>query len=160
MKTKLIIIIGSVLGLVIIISCFVHFVSGVSATYPAIKKYEYSGSFKQLMSNIRNYTSIDSNLSVKITDKVGTKKNGYATYVSIDIKGNPSDIEYSIECEESNSGKLTKTTISLVEAYDKTHNTGGYNKEAKGIKPLVNNFDINFITPLGNTQNIKITPLE
>src|ERR1700676_4229830 len=103
MKTKLIILVASILGLVIIISCFVHFVSGVSATFPPIKQYEYSGSFKQLMSNIHNYTSVDSNLRVKNTDKVGTKKNGYATYVSIDMKSKRSDIEYSIKCEESNS---------------------------------------------------------
>ncbi len=158
MKTKLIIIIGSILGLVIIISCFVHFVSGVSATYPPIKQYEYSGSFKQLMSNMHNYASVDSNLSVKITDKVGTEKNGYATYVSVDIKSNRSDIEYSIKCEENNSGKLIKTTISLVQAYNKTQNTGGYSREAKGIKPLIDIFDVDFLTPLSNTQHIKITP--
>jgi hypothetical protein len=159
MKTKLIIVISSVLGLGIIIFLFVHFVSGVSATYPFIKQYEYSGSFKQLMSNFNNYAATNSNLSVKITDKVGTEKNGYATYVSIEMKSNQNDIEYSIKCEEDNSGKLTKTLINMVEAYDKTHNTGGYSKEAKGIEPLVNNFDVNFLMPLSNTQHIKITSL-
>lgn len=159
METKLIIIVASVLGLVITFGFFIYFVSGVSATSPPIKQYECSGSVQQLMSNFNQYATVDSNISVNITDKVGTKKNGYATYVNINVKNNRSDIEYSIKCEESDSEKLNKTTFSLVEAYDKIHNTGGYIREAKGIKPLVNNFDVNFLIPFSKARHIKITSL-
>ena len=153
------VIIVFLLAVLIVIGFFIYFVAGVSSTYPPIKKYEYAGTINQLTTNIRNYASVNSDVSFKITDKVGSPQNGYATYGTIKTKGHGSDIEYSIKCEESNSGNLIKTTISLVEAYDITRNVGGYSKEAKGIEPLVNNFDVNFLTPLRNSQNIKITPL-
>ncbi len=145
----------------LIIGGFIYFVAGVSSTYPPIRKYEYLGSFNQFITEIRNYTSINPGVEFKITDTVGSKDNGYATYLIIEMKTNQGNIEYGLKCEEYNSkDNPNKTIISLVEAYNKTRIIGGYSKEAKGIEPLVNNFDVNFLTPLRKSQNIKITPLE
>jgi hypothetical protein len=159
MKTKLIILIASILGFVIIIGCFIHFVTGVSSTYPPIRKYEYIGDYNQFIYNIRKYTSTKSAVKFKVTDTVGSKDNGYAIYLELETIVNQDSIQYGLKCEEY-QGNKGKTIISLVEAYNKTKNTGGYSKNAKGVNPLVSNFDTNFLTPLKNSQNVQITPFE
>lgn len=142
-KTKVIIPI-SIIGLVIIIGFFVYFVSGLSSTYPPIRKYEYKGSLNQLVTSIREYTLTNADVKFKITDTVGNKENGYAIYLNIETKTNQDSIEYGLKCEEYNSkGNPNLTIISLVEAYNKTQNTGGYSKKAKGVDGLVNEFELN-----------------
>lgn len=155
---KLIILVTIITVVVIIIGYCVYFTAGISSTYPAIRKYEYAGNFNQLIIGIRNYTSTDSAVKLKITDTTGNKNNGYATYLNIKMKVNQDSVEYGLKCEEHISDG--KTILSLVEAYNKTRITGGYSKEAKGVEPLVSNFEANFLKPLRNSQNIKITPLE
>jgi hypothetical protein len=132
-----------------LVAYFIYFVSNVSSTYAPIKQYEYPGSLNQLISNIHSKALIDSSITFKITDKVGSKENGYATYMNIELESAQGHIEYNIKCEETTaSANSHQTTISLVEAYDKTRNSGGYSKEAKGISPLVAEFELNVIEPL------------
>lgn len=159
MRNKSSIISAFVVGLIIIIGFLMYFVSSISATYPAIKKYEFVGSSEQLMSNLNSYADSYSSVSLKIADKVGSEENYYATFITIEMQINERSIEYSIKCEENSVKKLKTTTISLVEAYDKTNNTGGYDKEAKGVKSLVNEFDDFFLKPLSNTQKISLRSL-
>jgi hypothetical protein len=157
-KIKIIILVSIITVVVIIIGYCVYFTAGISSTYPAIRKYEYAGNFNQLINGIRNYTSTDSTVKLKITDTTGNKKNGYAIYLNIETKVDQDSIEYGLKCEEYISdGKII---LSLVEAYNKTRITGGYSKEAKGVEPLVNKFEASFLTPLRNSQKLKITPLE
>ena len=149
-----------IIGIAIGIGLLIYFGASISSTYPPIKKYEYPSTFSQLISAIHNYASIDSAITFKITDTTGYKEDGYAIYLDIETKINRSNIEYDIKCEEHNSNdNLYKTEISLVGAIDKTLIIGGYSKDAKGIKPLVDEFDLNVIKPLNDNQNIKIIPL-
>jgi hypothetical protein len=142
-KTKVITLAISIIGLVIVLGYFVYFVSGVSSTYPPIRKYEYKGSFNQFITSIRQYTSTNSDVKFKITDTVGNKENGHAIYLNIETKTNQDSIEYGVRCEEYNSkGNPNLTIISLVEAYNKTQNIGGYSKKAKGVDVLVNEFEL------------------
>lgn len=142
----------------LVIGGFIYFVAGVSSTSAPIKRYEYSGSINQFVTAIKNYASTNPNVSVKITDTVGDRKADYGIYISIDMKINKDSISYNLECEKSD-GATNKTTIQLVEAYNKTRITGGYIKDAKGVKPLVDDFESDFLTPLKNKQNINVIPL-
>jgi hypothetical protein len=144
-KTKIIIPI-SIIGLAIIIGFFVYFVSGVSSTYPPIRKYEYNGSLNRFIIGIRKYALTNTNVKFKITDTVGDKDKGYAIYLEIETKTNQDSIEYDLKCEENNSkGNPNLTIISLVEAYNKTQNIGGYSKKAKGVDSVANEFELNIL---------------
>jgi hypothetical protein len=159
-KTKVIILAISIIGLVISIGYFVYFVSGVSSTYPPIRKYEYRGSFNQLITGIRNYTLTNADVKFKIADTVGNKDNGYAIYLNIETKTNQDSIEYDLRCEEYNSkGNPNLTIISLVEVCNKTQNMGGYSTKAKGVDGLVNEFELNILKSLKDNQKIQISPL-
>jgi hypothetical protein len=68
-------------------------------------------------------------------------------------------MQYTIACENPDGKSASGTTIDLTFAYDKINNIGGYNKKAKGINPLVDVFDVEFLKPLMNSQNITITSL-
>lgn len=153
---KKIVIIPISLALICVIGFFIYFVSGVSATYPPIREYEYMGTTSQLIDGLRKYASTDSDVVFKVTDTTGYKKTGYAIYM--DIK--TGNIKYGLKCEEQNAeGNLRKVNISLVEALDTAQLIGGYSKGAKGIDALVDNFNSTILKALKNNQNIQITPL-
>ncbi|WP_428330298.1 hypothetical protein [Mucilaginibacter sp.] len=141
------------IGLIIV---FIRFVTGVTSISEPIRQYKYSGSLNQLVSCIKKYTLTDQNVSFEITDTTGNIKNGYAVYITIYLKDDLHNIEYGLKCKEnnSNSGSIN-TIIKLVKAYDKSNNTGGYYIDGKGVKPLVNTFEVNFLVPLRNTQKLK-----
>nr|WP_068886954.1 hypothetical protein [Pedobacter panaciterrae] len=94
------------LGLIFVgfISTYVYRVLSISSVYPPIKKYVYSGSANQLITGIREYVSINSNVSFKITDTVGDINTGYATRVDIEIKHQLHYITYNLQFEEKKIG--------------------------------------------------------
>ena len=95
-------------------------------------------------------------MTLKITDITGNKKNGYATYITIETK----NIEYNIKCEEDNSEiNSNKTALSIVGIYDKIRKTGGYSPEAMGISALIPAFDRDVLKPLRDNHHIQINPL-
>jgi len=138
-----------------------YFVAGVSAVNPPIKKYEFSGTIDHLIHEIQRYSSIDSNVTIKITDLTGDKKDGYGVYFDVKIKLDTSLIIYKLECEKSNkSTDVSKTLIKLIGAFnDKNYNVGGYGIEATGVKKMVYNFDTKFLTGLRQKQHLAITQL-
>jgi len=143
-----------------IIALFIYFVTGVSATYPAIKKYRYKGTLNEFIKDIKKLSNNRSNLNVDIIDTVGNKNNGDAIYLNIETIDKLDDVEYNLRCESSNSNNvLIQTAISLVGAYDKKRNIGGYSKEAKGVKMLTEKFDIEVINLLKGNQKGKISSL-
>jgi len=144
----------------LVISGFIYFVSRITSGNSVIKKYSYSGSVKEFISHVQVFSGKDSNIISKITDTTGTTQKDHTYYISIELRNNEHDILYSIACENDCKSSISGTVIELVMAYDKINNVGGYRKDAKGIQPLVSNFDINFLTPLKNSQNIKIVPRE
>jgi hypothetical protein len=143
---------------VLVIGGFIYFVSGITSGNSVIKKYSYSGSVDEFISHVKDLSLKDAAIVTKITDTTGTLEKGYTYYISIELKSKGNDVLYSIACESSRN-VASETTIELVMAYDKINNIGGYSLEAKGIEPLVNIFDANFIITLKNSQNLKISPL-
>jgi hypothetical protein len=156
---KKIIIIAATLIIVALIALFIRFVGGMSAGNSIVKQYFYSGGVEEFLNHAQTFSAQDSNVISKRTDTTGNARNGYAYYMDIELKNNGHDFLYSIACESNNNSPKSGTLIKLVMAYDKINNIGGYRKEAKGIDPLVNIFDIDFLKPLMNSQNIKVTPL-
>ena len=151
-KIKLIILIVVPVGL---LGYLIYYAGELSATYPSIEKYEYSGSINQLFSDFRKYVSTHQNITFKITDTVGSIKYDYAIYADVEMENNHNDIEYTLKFEEFGSGsEHNKTKIELIFAYDKINNKGGYSKEAKGINALIDNFKLGVLNPL----KIKIVP--
>lgn len=151
---------GTLIAIVIagisIIGGFIYFVGGVSSTYPPIRKYEYKGGLDQFITSIHDYASTTPTVQYEITDTVGSKDNGYATYIHIEVRNTPSDIEFELKCEEDkHSGIQTKTAISLVGAYDKTKNIGSYSKDAKDADILAKQFELTVLKRLKDSQNIK-----
>jgi hypothetical protein len=148
-----------VLVVIMLIGAFVYFVTRVSGTSASIKKYRYSGSINQLITGLRKYASDNPDMTFKITDTTGTRTDGYDIYMDIKMIKDKHHLEYSLMCEKSNdNSEPAATKVELVLAYDATNNSGGYRMGARGIKPLVDNFDTDFLVGLQNSQNIKLSP--
>ena len=151
----------SILAFIIVIGGFVYFVAGVSATSAPIKKYQYSGSMSQLITGLRKYASNNPAISFRITDTTGSRADGYAIYTAIEATKNLHQLEYHLRCEESdNNSEATTTKIALVFAYDATNNSGGYQKNGRGVNVLVDRFDEDFLPGLKKSQNIKLSPIQ
>jgi hypothetical protein len=150
-------------GLIVIgfIGTCIYFVAGVSSTFPPIKKYQFSGSVNQLLSGIKEYTSIDRNVTLKITDTTGNERNGYAIYMDVEVKGLTGDILYGLKCGKSNDdGEPATTLIQLISAFNaKDYKIGGYGIKGIGVKNMVKDFDTGFLVELQKKQKMSINPL-
>jgi hypothetical protein len=158
MKKSIFIILLFSASLILTAAAFIYFVSGVSSVSRPIKQYECAGNIDQLISGIQKYTTQHPDVGFRITDTTG-RPDDVAIYMTIEIKTGTSDVEYRWECEQKTNGENTKTIIGLIEAYDKTHNTGGYIKDAKGVKKLVDFFDSSFVPVLKKQQSIELRPI-
>jgi hypothetical protein len=156
-KLKISLIIIVLVGL---FAAIIKFVIGLTPGKSVIKKYSYSGDVRDFISHVQTFSTKDSNVVFKLTDTTGTDQTGRRYYMDIELKSNGHDFLYSIACENNSKSAASGTAIELVMAYDKINNIGGYNREAKGVQSLVNTFDIRFLAPLKNTENINIIPLE
>lgn len=143
----------------IVIGGFIYFVGGITSGSSVIKTYSYAGDVKELINHIKSFSRQNSTVFSSVTDTTGTPKKGFTFYINIELKNSRHDILYSIACASS-KGKALETKIELVMAYDKINKVGGYSEKAKDIKPLINIFDTDILTPLRNNQNMKIVPLE
>ena len=136
------------------IGAFIYFVTGITSTSPPIKEYGYSGSPDYLISSFQKYVVINRDLTLRITDTTGNANNGYAIFMTLEMKY----IEYGLKFEEDNSSDKSKTTIKLVSAYDKSRNVGGYSKDAEGVDQLVDIFEMSILSPFKAKMGIKIFP--
>jgi hypothetical protein len=134
------------------IAAFIYFVTGITATSPPIKEYGYSGTAKHLISSFQQYAVTNPELTLRITDTTGNVNNGYAIFMTVEVK----NMEFSLKVEEDNSSIKYKTTIKLVLAYDKSHNVGGYSKDAEGVDDLVDIFDREILVPLKSNMRIEV----
>jgi len=148
-----------ILAFIIVIGAFVYFVSGVSATIPPIKKYQYMGSMNRLITGLGNYASKTPDMTFKITDTAGNRGDGYAIYMNVKMIKDRHQFEYHLKCEENDS-KPTITKTALVFAYDATNNSGGYGMSATGINVLIENFDNDFLPRLKTSQNIELSAVK
>lgn len=150
-----------ILGLILLsfVGVWIYFAAGVSSVHSPIKKYEYLGSFDQLISGIQKYSSANPDVNYKITDTVGNRDNGYTIYMTIEMRSNRRNIMYELKCEKMKSkGEPATTEIKLVGAHDMINKTTGYKIDDTGVKELVNYFDADFLVPLKTSQNININP--
>jgi hypothetical protein len=150
------------IGVLVFIGLFVFAIKFILLFTPGtsvIKEYSYSGGVNEFISHVKSYSSMDSNVIYKITDTIGSIRGAYKIYMDIDLKSNGRDISYGIVVKNNNDNAIAGTAIVLVMAIDKIALLGGYNSNAKGVKPLVSYFEANFFTPLSDSENIKITPL-
>ena len=138
----------------------IYFVGGVSATGAPIKKYKFSGSINQLLSGIKEYTTINPNVSLKITDTTGNKENGYGIYMDVKVKGSTRETLYNLECEKNNDdGEPPKTLVQLIGAFDaKNYKIGGYGIKGIGVKNMVKDFEAGFLADLRKQQKLSIMP--
>ena len=139
---------------------FVRYISKVAPTHTSvIKQYSYKGDLMDIIAKIQTFCAADSNLIAKITDTTGTPDTGYDYYLDIEVKKGGRDILYGIVCNKSEAIDISGSTIKLVMAYDKINNTGGYNINAAAVKQLSDLFEINFIVPLQNFHQIRLSPV-
>ncbi|MFI5160764.1 MAG: hypothetical protein ACHQHN_05775 [Sphingobacteriales bacterium] len=158
MKLKISLIVATVIGSVLFIGGCLYFVAGVSATIPPIEIFECQGDFNQLISKMETFCSAHHNMKFEVTDRVGNQQNGYAVYANIYLVVDRDSMEYDLKFED-NSSKPNNSMISIVEAYNKTRNIVAYGKEAKQIKPLLNDFESKFLIPLQENQKIELIPV-
>ena len=124
-----------------------------------IKEYRYAGNVNELIMRIKEYTDSSSFIKFTLTDTTGNSKNGLAYFIDLELKKKDKDILFTIKCndERNQNSSAPRTDIKLVFAFDKLHTIGGYNRNATGIKPLINRFDLDFLTPFKNDQHLTIT---
>lgn len=125
----------------------VYFVGGISRQVSPIQSYEYQGSINELVGDIRNYTKIKSKGQYFITDTVGKIPDDYAIRLTIKLENKNHLIEYGLKIEPQGDTTIPiKTNVYLTEAYSETTNSGGYQTESAGIKPLVDFFNSDFLS--------------
>lgn len=155
MKKELLIVVVTITFLIGFIAIFIYFVTGVSATYPPIRKYSYSGTPDELIGGLRKYSSSIPDVTFKVTDTTGDVNNNCAFYVSIAVR----NVEFTLKCEEHYSNDEGNTLVMLVGIYDRIRNVGGYSRDAEEIDVLVDRFLTDVLTPLKTEIGIELYPL-
>ena len=152
-----------IIGLVLasIIGTCIYFVAGVSSTFPPIKEYEFSGSVDQLLAGIREYTILNPNAKLTITDTTGGKENGYGIYMDVELKKDTSLLLYNLECEKiDQNNNPPKTLIKLIGAFNKhNYKVGGYGIKGIGVKGMIDDFEIEFLMRLKRQKHMTINAL-
>lgn len=137
----------------------IYFVAGMSATFPPIRIYEYQGDSVHFVNSIYHLTTICSEVSIKDTEKVGVRENGYALYMTIEDKIDTNNIEYGLKIEKSDKDKPSPIKVSLTSLFDETRGLGGYGIKAVGMQKLLYDFEHNFLAELNKKEHIKLQPL-
>jgi hypothetical protein len=126
----------------------------ISSTFEPLQEYNYPISKLNLEKSLYNLRLSDSRITYQITDTTGTKGDGYNYYITLLFKkSNIQNYEYHFNYEEqiglwNNSNTLK---LSLVGAFDKSKNTGGYQKSDKDVSKIIKIFEIE-ILPKINKQ--------
>jgi hypothetical protein len=116
----------------------------ISSTFEPLKEYTYPISKLNLEKSLRTLRLSDSRITYQITDITGFKEDGYKYYITLLFKKSSiQNCEYNLNYEEQtvlwkNSNKLK---LNLVGAFDKSKNTGGYQKSDKDVPKLIEIFE-------------------
>jgi hypothetical protein len=134
----------------------IYFVAGVSSTFPPIKQYKYSRSFKQLKQDLDNLVSVNKNMLYKITDTTGDEKTGHDYYLEVKLINNTDTILYQIAYQTTDyTFKKNIIEIGVIGAFDMVHDKGGYGyADGNGVKELLLKFEKEVLTPLYKSQTI------
>ena len=157
MKKVFYLIIG--LALILYAARSIYQVLSISSTLPPIIEYKYESTPLKLISGLKKYFLTHQNLILEGTDTVGNKKDGFAYHIRFSIKYNSHSLEYDVKCENFSKTDLAQTKVSLIGANDITNHTGGYGIKANGMKKLIDIFNYLILTPLQNTQHVKLVVL-
>ncbi|MEO6177335.1 MAG: hypothetical protein ABIP27_19425 [Flavobacterium circumlabens] len=126
----------------------------ISSTFEPLQEYNYSISKLNLEKSLRSLRLSDSRIEYQITDTTGSKENGYKYYVTLLFKkSNIQNYEYNLNYEEQTGLWKNSNTLklNLVGAFDKSKNTGGYQKNDEDVLKLIEIFEID-ILPKINKQ--------
>ena len=126
----------------------------ISSTFEPLQEYTYPISKLNFEKSLRTLRLSDSRITYQITDTTGSKIDGYKYYITLLFKkSNTQNYEFNLNFEQQtvlwiNSNTLT---LNLVGAFDKSKNTGGYQKRDKDVPKLINIFETD-ILPKINRQ--------
>jgi len=139
----------SAVGAVLFIGACVYFVAGITAVSPPIKTYVYRKSITALKDGLKKIAISNKDLSYHAGDITGDANIGYRYYINVYIKQANRDLQYTIFYDKTDYWfKKNTTQISLVMAYDRTNDLGGYSLKANGIDSLIKIFEQEIITNL------------
>ena len=141
------------LSLVAVVAIFIHFINGISSTYPPIEKYQYSSNFSQFVKDLNKLSSMNKDISFKIKDTTGDNETTFAFYIKIEIRDKKNYFQYDLKFEQFNLDNQLNTNniIKVTGIFDKIKNIGGYSKDFKGYEGIMAVFDSSILRPL----NIK-----
>jgi hypothetical protein len=138
----------------VIFSYLAYPILQISSTFEPLEEYEYPISKLNLEESLRNLGLSDSGITYQITNTTGSKGNGYKYYITLLFKkSNIQNYEFSLNYEQQtvlwkNSNILK---LNLVGVFDKSKNTGGYQKSDKDVPKLIDIFETD-ILPKINIQ--------
>ena len=107
----------------------------------------------QLIIGLKKYASNNKDMTVNVTDTVGSPANGYAMYLDLKMKKDRHQLEYTLKCENEDT---VTSKVALTFAYDATNLSGGYGNNATGIGVIIKHFDSDFLAGFQKSQRIKI----
>ncbi|WP_426669071.1 hypothetical protein ACPPVU_22965 [Mucilaginibacter sp. McL0603] len=147
-----------VCGLILLgfVGTCVYFVGGVSATYPPIKEYKFSGSIEQIGQFLQFFSESNPYLTYKISIRDSSNLDVSYRDIEIKLKDSSKNFSYALVCEENDD--KSETIIKLVDAFNETNNIGGYSIESQGVKELLKHFESDFIIPFQKSEHIVISP--
>ncbi|MCD0465786.1 hypothetical protein [Flavobacterium sp. ENC] len=127
----------------IIFFYFFYAILQISSTFEPLEEYSYSVSKLNLEKSLRNLRLSDSRIVYQITDTTGSKEDGYKYYVTLLFKKSSiQNYEYNLNYEEQTVFWKNSNTLklNLVGAFDKSKNTGGYQKSDEDVPKLIEIF--------------------
>jgi hypothetical protein len=157
MKTKIPVIVVSVINSILLIGSIISFVSCGNTPPPPIKRYEYAGDYNQLISKINQFCAGRRDLKFEVTDKIVDQNNRYGIYAIVTTITAGDSVEYGLKFE-SDPSKTHSTIISTVKAHNNTPKLAGYANQARLIKHPPGEFNSKFLVALQKEQRIKLTP--
>ncbi|MRX41555.1 hypothetical protein GJU43_19910 [Flavobacterium sp. LC2016-23] len=120
----------------------------ISSTFEPLEEYNYSVSKLNLEKSLRTLRLSDSRIVYQITDTTGSKEYGYKYYVTLLFKKSSiQNFEYNLNYEEQTVFWKNSNTLklNLVGAFDKSKNTGGYQKSDEDVPKLIEIFETDIL---------------
>ncbi|MEP6929633.1 MAG: hypothetical protein ABI850_06460 [Flavobacterium sp.] len=141
----------------IIFFYFFYAILQISSTFEPLEEYNYSISKLNLEKSLRTLRLSDSRIEYQVTDTTGSKKDGYKYYVTLLFKKSSiQNYEYNLNYEEQTFFWKNSNTLklNLIGAFDKSKNTGGYQKNDKDVPKLIEIFETDILSKI-NKQTSK-----
>ena len=145
-KQIVIIVLGGLIAMYLINTLYQ--VLQISAFNPPMKEYNFTLSSNKLLRKLKHVDENDSTIILKIKDTTGSTETGLKYYADINLKQDTATYTFNFFIKESKKGD---SKLGLVGAFDNIHNLGGYNKQDKEMKSLINIFETQIVTKINYT---------